>query len=54
MICENCYNKNYQGSWQSTSINAQKLHDMFIPLLNEHTEEAKCVDNPVEYHKMNT
>ncbi len=53
VICEHCYNNNNQGrSWQSNSINAQKLNDMINPFFNEHTGEAWCVDNPVEYHKV--
>ncbi len=33
-------------------MNAQKLHDMFNPPLNEQTGEGRCVENPVEYHKL--
>ncbi len=25
---------------------------MFYPSLNKHTGEAQCVENPVEYHKL--
>lgn len=25
---------------------------MFNPLINEHTGEARCVENPIEYHKL--
>ena len=53
VICENCYNKtNNTKSQQSNSVNAQKLHDMFNPPLNEHTGEGRCVENPIEYHKL--
>lgn len=53
VICENCYNKtNNKKSRRSNSVNAQKLHDMFNPPLNEQTGEGRCVENPVEYHKL--
>ncbi len=53
VICETCYNKNNKTRLKhSTNINTQKLHDMFYPLFNEHTGETWCVENPVEYHKI--
>ncbi len=53
VICETCYNKNNQArSQRSANINEQKLYDMFYPLLNEHTGEARCVEDPEEYHKI--
>ncbi len=53
VICETCCNKHDKTRLQhSTNINTQKQHDMFNPTLNEHTGEAQCVENPVEYHKI--
>ncbi len=53
VICENCYNKhNSTRSRQNHNANAHKLDDMFNPLFNEHTGEARCVENPIEYHKL--
>ena len=46
VICQDCYNKNNntRSRWHKTT-NAQKLHNMFNPLLNEETGEARCVGN---------
>ncbi len=33
-------------------VQAPMHNVMLIPLLNKHTGEAQCVDDPVEYHKM--
>ncbi len=33
-------------------MNAQRLDDMFYPSLNEQTGEVRCVQNPLEYHKL--
>ncbi len=53
VICQNYYNKNNSTKWQQDdSVNAQRLQDMFYPLMNKHTGEARCVENPVEYHKL--
>jgi len=53
VICQDCYNKNNNTrSRRHNTTNAQKLHDMFNPLLNEQTGEARCVGNRVEYHKL--
>ncbi len=53
VICANFYNKtNNMKSQCSNSVNAQKLHDMYKPPLNEQTREGWCVENPVEYHKL--
>ena len=53
VICETCYNKNNPSrSRRCANINEQKLYDMFYPLLNEHTGEARCVEDPEEYHKI--
>ncbi len=52
-ICANCHNKTNNTRLQhSNSVNAQKLHDMFNPPLDEQTGEGHCVENPVEYHKL--
>ncbi len=46
VICQDCYNKNNNTrSRQHNTTNAQKLHNMFNPLLNEQTGEAQCVGN---------
>ncbi len=53
VICQDCYNKsNNTRSRRHNTANAQKLNDMFNPLLNEHTGEVRCVGNQVEYHKL--
>ncbi len=53
VICQDCYNKNNNTrSRQHDTANAQKLHNMFNPLLNEQTGEAQCVGNQVEDHKL--
>ncbi len=53
LICQYCYNKNNNTrSRRHNTTNAQKLQDMFNPLLNEQTGEARCVGNRVEYHKL--
>ncbi len=53
VICENCYNKNTsKKSKENNNSNAQKQQDMFTPLINEHTGEAWCVENPLEYHTL--
>ena len=53
VICETCYNKSNEARTRRRTIsNTKKLHDMFNPLLNEHTGEARCLEDPVEYHKM--
>ncbi len=53
VICQDCYNKNNNTrSRRHNTANAHKLQDMFNPLLNEHTGEARCVGNQVEYHKL--
>ncbi len=53
VICQDCYNKNNNTrSRQNNTANAQKLHNMFNPLLNEQTVQARCVGNQVEYHKL--
>ncbi len=53
VICQDCYNKNNNTrSRRYNTTNAQKLHNMFNPLLNEQTGEARCVGNQVEYHKL--
>ncbi len=33
-------------------MNEQRLQDMFYPLFNKHIGEARCVENPLEYHKL--
>ncbi len=30
----------------------KKQHDMNYPLLNDHTREVQCLENLVEYHKL--
>ncbi len=53
VICENCYNKhNSTRSRQNNNVNAQRLQDMFNLLFYKHTGEARCVENPLEYHKL--
>ncbi len=53
VICKNCYNKhNSTRSRRNNNVKAQRLQDMFSPLLNKHTGEARCVENPLEYHKL--
>ncbi len=38
VIRQDCYNKNINSrSWCNNNVNAQKQHNMFNPLLNEHT-----------------
>ncbi len=44
--------KNNTRSRQHNTANAQRLQDMFYPLLNKQTGEAWCVGNEVEYHKL--
>ncbi len=39
-------------SRQNNKANVQKQHNMFNPSLNEHTGEAQCIENPLEYHKL--
>ncbi len=36
----------------NNTVNAQKLQDMFYPLLNKYTGKAQCVENSVEYHNL--
>ncbi len=53
VICEKCYTKhNSTRSSQNNNVNAQRLKDMFYQLLNKLTGEARCVENPLEYHKL--
>ncbi len=53
VICQDCCNKNNNTrSTQNNTANAQRLHDMINPLLNRRTDEAQCVENCIEYHKL--
>ncbi len=46
VICQDCYNKNNNTrSRQHNTVNAQRLQDMFNPLLNKRFGEAWCVGN---------
>ncbi len=53
VICQDCYNKNNNTrSRRNNTTNAQKLHNMFNPLLNEQNGEVQYVGNQVECHKL--
>ncbi len=53
VICENYYNKTISTrSRHNINANTQKLNDMFNPSLNKHTSESQCVENPLEYLKL--
>ena len=52
VICNDCYDKRkISKSRRHTVVNKKKQYDMFNPFFDEHNEDGRCVNNPVEYHK---
>ncbi len=53
ITCQDYCNKNNKSrSQHNNNVNAQTQHSMFSPLLNEHTGKVQCVENDIEYHKL--